>query len=84
MRCRGKPHHQNFNLVDVQHGAIVELKFSGVKCGDVAIASTEENVKAAAERAKELEEKNTILNKIGKASEIIDVIGDQVKDVSIN
>ena len=50
----------------------------------MAIASTEENVKAAAEKAKELEEKNTILNKISKASKIIDVIGDQIKDVSIN
>ena len=71
-------------MVDDRHEATVELKFSGVQCDEVTIAPIEDNVKAAAERAKELEEKNTILNKIGKASEIIDVIGDHVKDVSIN
>ena len=46
------------------------------------INPTQENVKAAAEKAKGLEEKNTILNKVGEASKIIEVVGDQVKDVS--
>ena len=60
------------------------LEFSGIKRDDVAIGPTQENAKAASERARELEEKNAILNKIGEASKIIDVIGDQVKDVSFN
>ena len=60
----------------------MELRFSGVKYDDAPVNLTRENVKAAAEKTKEVEEKNTILNKVGEASKIIEVVGDLVKEVS--
>lgn len=62
----------------------MRLRFTGVGDKERVEPSTQltEDVKKAAEKAEELKRKNTILNRIAKADDFINVIGDHVKDAS--
>lgn len=68
-------------MINGDHSATVKLKFSGVEVGNADDDTIQENMKAAAERAEKLKDAS-ILNKIAKTGDLIDGIGEFLKDVS--
>ena len=66
---------------DGDHSATLKLKFSGVGVGNADDDSTQENMKAAAEKAEKLKDA-AVLNNIAKTSNLIDGVGEFLKDVS--
>ena len=68
---------------DGDHSATVKLKFSGLGAGnaDADDDLAQENMKAAAEKAEKLKDA-AVLSKIAKTSNLIDGVGEFLKDVS--
>lgn len=69
---------------DEAHSAAVKLLFSGIESDSIGDESTQlkEDVKAAAENAQRMKEKDIILKKIGEVGDFVNAIGEYLKDVS--